>query len=194
MKQLSIFILLAGSLAGCLGGGSHAPEPVVYLLRADVKLPDGPQTSPVEVGISRVSVADYLGQSGIVVVSSGNQLRVARQHRWAEPLDSSIRLFLHDAISAERGYLIHGDTAKRLSWKYQLEIRIDEWHGSLDGDVKLVAFWAIINTSDETVVARHRLERTAGLAEDGYAALVESQTKLLYELADAISASLDGIN
>jgi len=84
---------------------------------------------------SRVSIADYLGQSGVVVTSSGNQMRVASQHRWAEPLDSSIRLFLRDAITAERGYPIYADTSQRLSWDYQIDIRIDEWHGSLDGDL-----------------------------------------------------------
>jgi len=64
----------------------------------------------------------------------------------------------------------------------------------MSGTVRLMATsWAVINMADETVIARHRLERSAGLAEDGYAALVASQEKLLYELAGAISASLDVI-
>jgi uncharacterized lipoprotein YmbA len=98
MKTLSLFLLTAWLLAGCVGGGSPAPEPEFYLLRADVRLPDGPQTTAVAVGIARVAIADYLGQAGIVVASGGNQVRPARQHLWAEPLDSAIRLFLRDAI------------------------------------------------------------------------------------------------
>jgi len=193
MNRLIFVMLLTALLAGCIGGGARPPEPVFYLLRADVQLPEGSQAVSPEVGIGRVSIADYLGQAGIVVASSGNRVRPARHHLWAEPLDSSIRLFLSDAISAKRGDTIYADTSKRLSWDYQIEIRIDEWHGSLDGDVKLVAGWAIVHVSDNKVIARHRLERSAGLPEDGYDALVSTQKQLLFELADAIAASFDVI-
>jgi uncharacterized lipoprotein YmbA len=179
MKTLSLFLLTAWLLAGCVGGGSPAPEPEFYLLRADVRLPDGPQTTAVAVGIARVAIADYLGQG---------------QHLWAEPLDSAIRLFLRDAISAELGYPIYADTAKRLSWDYQLDIRIDEWHGSLAGDVKLLAAWTVIDMSNETALSRHRFERSIGMTEDGYDALVEAHKSLLSELAVAIAASLDGVS
>jgi len=193
MKIRSVFILTAWLLAGCFGGGNRVSEPEFYLLRADVQLPDGPQAPAVTVGIARVSIADYLGQAGIVVASGGNQVRPARQHLWAEPLDSSIRLFLRDAISSELGYPIYGDTAKRLSWDYRIDIRIDEWHGSLEGDVKMLASWTVIDVSNDTELVRHRFERMIGMTDDGYDALVEAQKSLLSELAVAISASLDGI-
>jgi uncharacterized lipoprotein YmbA len=193
MKILPLFLLTVWLLAGCFGGGNGAPEPEFYLLRADVQLPDGPQAPAVTVGIARVSIADYLGQAGIVVASSDDKVRPARQYLWAEPLDSSIRLFLRDAISAELGYPVYADTAKRLSWDYKIDIRIDELHGSLEGDVKILAFWNVIDVSHDTEVVRHRFERMIGMTDDGYDALVESEKILLSGLAAAISASLKGI-
>ncbi len=190
MKLLPGLILTALILAGCTMGGSAVEEPSFYLLRADTRLPDAPQPAPVSVGIGRVSIADYLAQAGIVVATSGDRVRPAHLHLWAEPLDSAIRLFLRDAISAEAGYLISADTARRGSWDYRLDIRIDEWHGSLAGDVRIRASWTLINTANDHEVAGHRFERTAMQADDGYEALVATQKRLLADLAGGIAASL----
>jgi uncharacterized lipoprotein YmbA len=177
------------ALAGC-AGGSKAPEPVFYLLRADVNLPDGAENPPVRIGINRVSVADYLGEAGIVVGTSGGQVRAARQHLWAEPLDASIRLYLRDVISAELGYPVSADTGRRQAWEYRVDVHIDRWHGSLDGNVRLQASWALIDNAADDELARYRLEREGVLASDGYDALVRAQTGLLDELARAMAASV----
>jgi hypothetical protein len=187
-------VLLFGALllAGC-GAGAPKPEPSVYLLRARDRVPDGPQTLPVSIGIGRVSVADYLAREGIVVAINGDQVRAARQHLWAEPLESSIALFLRDSISAELGYLISADVAKRQAWDYRLDVRIDEWHGSLDGDVRILASWIVIRATDQKELAQYRFERTAAMTRDGYNALVETQTSLLKALSEAIANSIRGL-
>lgn len=195
MKLLSGLILMALILAsctmvGCTTSGSAVEEPSFYLLRADARVPDEAQPAPVSIGIGRVSIADYLAQAGIVVATGGDRVRPAHLHLWAEPLDSAIRLFLRDAISAEAGYLISADTARRRSWDYRLDIRIDEWHGSLAGDVRIRAAWIVIDMTNDHEVASHRFERSAMLTDDGYEALVTTQKRLLTGLAGAIAASL----
>ncbi len=190
MKSFPWLMLTTLILVGCTMGGSAVEEPRFYLLRADTRLPDEAQPAPVSVGIGRVSIADYLAQAGIVVATSGDRVRPAHLHLWAEPLDSAIRLFLRDAISAEAGYLISADTARRRSWDYRLDIRIDEWHGSLAGDVRIRAAWIVIDMTNDHEVASHRFERSAMLTDDGYEALVTTQKRLLTGLAGAIAASL----
>jgi uncharacterized lipoprotein YmbA len=60
--------------------------------------------------------------------------------------------------------------------------------------VKLLAAWTVIDMSNETALSRHRFERSIGMTEDGYDALVEAHKSLLSELAVAIAASLDGVS
>lgn len=187
MRTLVLLLLSASLLIGC-SGGSKKPEPVFYLLRADTSAPD--HAPALKVGIGRVSIADYLGQTGIVVALGGNRLRPARQHLWAEPLDSSIRIFLRDAVSAEAGYPISADFARRQTWQYRLDVRVDEWHGSLAGQARIMASWVVIDVANDRELSRHRFEQTGVLAADGYDALVAAQTDLLDALADAIARSL----
>ncbi|UCG72822.1 MAG: membrane integrity-associated transporter subunit PqiC [Chromatiales bacterium] len=193
MRKLVLILVAPLLLAGC-SGGKKAPEPTFYLLRAEARIPDGPQQPPVNVGINRVSLADYLGQAGVVVAINSDQVRPARQHLWAEPLDSSVRLFLRDAISADLGYPVSADLGRRQSWQYRVDIRIDEWRGSLAGDARIVASWLVIDVATDSELSRYRFEQTGTLAADGYDALVAAQTRLLDALAATIADSLREIN
>jgi uncharacterized lipoprotein YmbA len=189
MKKLLVLLISAFLLAAC-GGGGPRPEPSIYLLRAQDRAPDGPQSSPISIGIGRVSVADYLAHDGIVVATEGDRVRISRQHLWAEPVDSSITLFLRDAVSAELGFPIDGDAAKRLTWRYRVDVRIDEWHGSLDGNGRILASWTVMSVADKKELGQYRLERTATMDRDGYDALLNMQTGLLQSLSAAIAESL----
>ena len=126
--------------------------------------------------------------------SLGHLERAARQHLWAEPLDSSIRLFLRDAISAHLGYPVSVDIGRRQSWNYRVDIRIDKWHGSLAGEADILASWVLIDVANDNELSRYRFEQTGALKADGYDALVAAQTELLDALAAAIAASLKEIS
>ena len=193
MRTVILLLLASLLLAGCSGSDKKAAEPNFYLLRAQAQVPDGPQNPPVEVVINRVLVADYLGQAGIVIATNDDQIRSARQHLWAEPLDSSIRLFLRDTISAELGYPVSADIGRRRSWDYRVDIRIDEWHGSLAGEARILASWVVIDVTNDRELSRYRFEKTGVLNADGYNALVAAQSDLLQALAAAIAASLKEI-
>lgn len=192
--RMFLILLSASLLAGCSGGGKKESEPTFYLLRSEARAPDGLKEPPVNVGISRVAVADYLGQQGIVVATSSGQVRPARYHLWAESLDSAIRLFLRDAVSVQLGYPVSADTGRRQHWKYRVDIRIDEWHGYLDGEARILATWVLIDVARDKVLSRHRFEETGALKADGYDALVAAQADLLEALAAAIAASLKALN
>jgi len=188
MKNLLLF-LLTGLVVAC-SGGSKVPEPTYYLLRADSALQSGAQTAPVSMGLGRVSIADYLSQDGIVVSTGDGQVRAARQHLWAEPLDNSVRLYLRDAVATKLGQWVSSDLAERQSWQYRIDVRIDEWHGALSGGVRLVAEWTLLDVAADKTLLKRRFQSTGALAADGYDALVAEQTRLLDELAADIAANL----
>lgn len=193
MRMSSMLLLAALFLAGCGGGSKAVQEPVYYLLRADVGTPTNAPAGPFVLGINRVALADYLAQPGIVVATNGSQVRPARQHLWAESLDSSLRLFLRDTVSARVAYPISADTGRRQEWDYRLDIRIDQWHGSLAGQAQIDASWIVIDMATDQQMVRRRFQQTGVLKEDGYDALVATQTALLDALAAAIAESLAAV-
>ena len=75
-----------------------------------------------------------------------------------------------------------------------MDIRIDEWHGYLDGEARILATWVLIDVARDKVLSRHRFEQTGALKADGYDALVAAQADLLEALATAIAASLKALN
>ncbi|MGI9330754.1 MAG: PqiC family protein [Gammaproteobacteria bacterium] len=188
MKNL-LLLILAGLLVAC-SGGSKVPEPTYYLLRADSGLQSGAQTVPVSIGLGRVSIADYLAQDGIVVATGDGQIRPARQHLWAEPLDNSVRLYLRDAVATQLGQSISADMADRQSWQYRIDVRIDEWHGALTGEAQIVAEWTLLDVPAGKTLSKRRFTRSGALAADGYDALVAEQTQLLNALAADIAGNL----
>jgi uncharacterized lipoprotein YmbA len=192
MRQL-VIILGLFCLTACTGSSS-VPRTHAYLLRADVQVADGEQTAPVNVGIGRVALASYLGQSGIVLQTGPDEVRAARQHIWAEPLDDAVRIYLRDAVSDGLGYPVSGDAARRQTWDYRIDVGIDQFHGSLDGDVVIDASWIIIDTATQQQLAKHRFKQTAAQSDDGYEALIAAKKSLLNELAGAIAASFIELN
>lgn len=182
---------LAGVYLSSCASEPDIPETNYYLLRSDARLNSGEQASPATLGIGRVVAAEYLNQSGIVVITQDNKVRPARQHLWAEPLESSIRTFLRDEIASRVDYPVSGDPSRRLYWKHRIDVDIDRFHGTLDGQVTLVASWILLDATSLVELARYRYERNANTSRDGYDALVATQTELLSDLAKAIADSLD---
>jgi uncharacterized lipoprotein YmbA len=193
MKVSLVLLPACLLLAACTSPGPKDADPTFYLLRSEARAPDGLRNPPVEVGLNRVTIADYLGQQGIVVATAGDRIRPARKHLWAESLDSSIRLFLQDAISVELGYPVSADVGRRRAWRFIVDVHIDQWHGSLDGEARIVATWVLIDVTKDQIVSRHRFEQTGALKADGYDALVAAQTDLLDALASAVAESMEVI-
>ena len=69
-------------------------------------------------------------------------------------------------------------------------MRIDELHGSLDAETRLVAGWSIIEVASGKSLANHHLVRTRRQDRNGYPGLVEAEMALLDELAAEIARTL----
>lgn len=183
-----IALLSAGLLAAC--AGSPPPPKNHYLLRADPPALAGRVEAPVSVGLRRVEVAAYLRQSGLVVATGAHQVRPARFHLWAEPLDHGLRRYLRAEISNALGWDLSADLLQQRHWDYAVEVNVDQLHGTLDGEAILVASWRITRGSAAEQVAQLRFAHSEPLSEAGYAALVEAEIGLLRQLAAAIADSL----
>jgi len=184
MKRSALIALLL--VAGC---SSSVPTLQQYLLRADAPSQYSVAEQSDVVGIGAVNVATYIDSLGLVLETREGEVRAARDHQWAEPLRESLRVFFAREISADTGRVIRARRSGESDWQRRIDIRIDELHGTADGNARLVAYWVVVNDK-RAVVSENGFVDKEPLSQDGYDALVQAQKKLLLRLATAISASL----
>lgn len=169
-------------LAACAG----APvEPSYYLLRTDAEATSR-TLEPAPYRLGPVSVAPYIDRAGLLLETGPGQIRPARNHLWAEPVQEGVRALLATEISRALGQdiLPLDPTATGPI----ISIRIDQMHGTRSGEAKLVAYWSLIE--DNTTIMAEQVAETLPLAQDGYGALADAQKNLLQGLATSIAARL----
>jgi uncharacterized lipoprotein YmbA len=182
----SLWLLL---LVGCT---TATPTPHThYLMRSDAPDRSERVSATSRVGIRKVTVATYLDRPGLVLETAPSQVRSARYHEWAEPLDEGLRSLLRAELSRALGSDVDDNEAQVSHWTYAIDVTIDQFHGTEAGDALLVASWRIDHIAKDEAGALYRFAQRIPLARPGYAALAEAQVELARQLASAIAASLD---
>jgi uncharacterized lipoprotein YmbA len=178
-----VYLLLVVLLTGC---ASQAVEPSYYLLRSKQDLSTSALSPSRDFSLGKVEIAAYLDQPGLVVETKAGEIRPASQNLWAEPIFDGVRNFLVTEIAQAHGQqLLPTNLSKNTT---VVNIRIDQLHGTLDGEATIVAYWWLVR-ADEVVVL-NRFSQSYALATSGYSALVDAEKVLLAELAQKIAASL----
>jgi uncharacterized lipoprotein YmbA len=185
MRRTPLFTALL--LLAC---ASPPPTTIQYLLRAELPAVSSQIETPATIGLARVSVAPYLRRPGLVVESGDHQVRPARYHVWAEPLSAGLRRYLRTEISNGLGYAIRSNPSQRATWDFAVDITIDQFHGTLDGEAKIAAGWRITR-ADGSEVAAFVHSMTEPLATGGYQGMIDAEIALARELAAQITASLE---
>lgn len=181
--RLIATLALAALLAAC---SSQVTEPSYYLLRGDVAMDSRPLAPAMDIGLGTVALAPYIDQQGLLLETTSGQIRPARQHLWAEPVYEGVRIFLLQEISHASGRdllpLPSGSDATLIN------VRIDQMHGTADGEAVLVAYWW--TSRDGKAQTGYKFAETRALAEDGYPELARAQKALLTDLARDIAATV----
>ena len=185
--KVCVSILLSGLMI-CSGCGSQAVQSNEYLLR--------PQSNTIReyaestIGLGRIEVAPYLDQQRIVLEIMPGELNSAQHHRWADPLNFSIRRYLQIAIGRASGLDIAGSISSTSDVDTQVDVFVHQLHGSVSGNVKLVAEWQISSLDSGDVLARRQFSSAETIQADGYAEIVRAHAALLDELAESIAGDL----
>jgi hypothetical protein len=182
-----IVFALAVLLGGC---GSAPPETVQYLLRPPAGDGVTRLDSNFDVALGRLSVAPYLDQEGIVLEGESRRIIVARNHRWSESLSQSLRRVMQVGIGNAAGSPVGDVRAGALASDVVVDINFYQFHGSLSGDVKLVANWLLRSAQSNEELGSFEFAGSTRTAADGYDALVQAHMDLLEQLADEIAETL----
>ncbi len=185
---LAAVVRVGVALAGC--AGNPPPERAYYLLRAEVPVSLAAPDPDRLFGMAHEPIAPYLARTGIVVQVEANRVREARYHLWAEPLTFGIRAYLHNRVSAELGRPLGGGPGTEGTWRYRVDVTVEVFHGTLGGEARLVALWAVRDLVEERVIEAGRFSRSQRQTADGYAGLVQAQIALLDELAREVARPL----
>lgn len=182
MKTASL-LLLVMLMSGC---ASQTIEPSYYLLRSNEVL-DSSQLQPSkDFALGNVVIASYIDQRGLLMETVEGEVRPARHNLWAEPVSEGVRNFLFVEIGQAKGEDL---LPTRLTENATtVDIRIDQMHGTRDGQAKLVAYWWLRRNSE--VLTFHRFAESQSLSTDGYAALIAAEETLLSRLAKKIASTL----
>ena len=192
MRPIQIFASLS-FLWLFVACGSPAPDPTLYLLRAEPTEGSAQIASPIRVGLGRLVVAPYLlASQGIVVETAVGEVHAARLHQWAEPLQAGLRWYLRGQIGRALGYQMGGALTDFADWDYTIDVFIGRLHGTMAGTAHLEAAYVIRSTSPRALYD-FRFGKSEQLAEEGYSALVDAERRLLDGLAESIAGALQEI-
>jgi uncharacterized protein len=176
-------VLLVMLLAGC---ASQAIEPSYYLLRSKQDVSSTALSTSKAFSLGTVEIAPYLDQPGLMLETGDGQMRPASHNLWAEPLFDGVRNFLATEIARDHGQELL--PAKLAPNATEVNIRIDQLHGTRDGKAQLVAYWWLVRAGE--VIVLNRFAQSRNLESSGYGAMVDAEKILLAELAARIAASL----
>ena len=193
MRTTTRFTVSLSVLALALGAGcsSPAPDPTLYLLRNAPMESDGRVTASPRIGLGRVLTAPYLSaDQGIYLETEPGVVRPAFLHKWAEPLEESLRWFLRSEIGRASGHELGGGLTDIADWDYTIDVIVGRLHGQMDGRAVLVAGFQIRPRANRGAVSEYNFSRSKALDGEGYGPLVAAQRALLTEFAEAIAEGL----
>ena len=182
--RTTLILAIALLLTGCSG---TPVQTRYYLLRSDIEQHSRDLAPSKNFAMGMIVIAPYIEQPGIILETAAGEIRPAMQNQWAEPMHEGLQQFLRIEVSSALGEDIFPEEYSEGGLAF--DIRIDQFHGTADGDALLVAYWWIRDGGGE-ILSSHQFAETRALTRDGYGPLVDAEKSLLAELARQIADSL----
>lgn len=184
MRMLTIALLLA-ILAAC----SSAPASRFYVLTPGQVA--SPTSTAPSVGIGPVTVPEFLEREALIIDREDSRLRLASNHRWAEPVAEGIGRVMAINLAA----LLDTQAVQRFPWRRDQQpaysIQLDVWQLEAgQGQARLIAQWSVQNTATDETLSRQisHLDTPLAATDDAAQGVPEAFSTLLYLLSRDIAA------
>ena len=181
-----VCLCLMGLVAAC---GSKEQY---YRLDASAAASTG-GSSGLSVAVGPVSLPSYIDRAEVVFASGPNEFQVPSDALWLGSLQENISR----ALAADLGRIlpsrnVRAGLERGFSPRYRVALEIRQFHGISGREAILDLSWKIESGSSGQTISRHSGVFHQPIPGDGYAALVEAESRLLEQCARAIAASLRG--
>jgi uncharacterized protein len=181
MRFISAGLLLL--LSGC----SSPPAITYYQLPAVVAdniATDTDVSAPHKaLFVEPIQVASYLNGRGLVLQLSEVELVMARQHLWAEALESQLQRQLRDRLLSQAPE--YTAVLQARADAVRISVQLEQFHGVAAGYAIASGRFAMSNQPDS-----HAFRLRVALADDGYPALVLALGQVLQQLSEQIAVQL----
>jgi uncharacterized lipoprotein YmbA len=185
---------LAVLLTGCFGPATGHPARLFVLNPTAAATAAADRTSDLRLGIGRITLPEILNRPQIVTQLGDNEVRVADDSQWAEPLEQSVPRVLAENLAR----LIGTERVSVYPWPspmevdLRVEIAISQFEGDATGEVSLAARWRLVR-SDGSEAQPLALSTHSQTASDGSIdAMVGAMDRLLEALSRDIAAAIAG--
>jgi len=188
-------------LGGC-GNFSAKPDPSRFFTLSGLPAPEDAakktsDSAGISLGIGPITLPGYLDRQEIVTRVAQNQINLAENDRWAEPLEENFSRVLSQNVAA----LLRADRVNAYPWPidkkpvYLVEVEVLRFEANTAQEVQLAARWTVRNSGkkDSLRYRETRLSRPveARSPDAAVAALSEALGDLSREVAAAIE-SIEG--
>ncbi len=146
-----------------------------------------PPTEQSKLWVSQVSVADFLGTSGLVYQTNDVRYVMAANHLWASPLDQQLQQTLQGYLRQDLpGWVVSGQQASD-GKQEQLSVNVTGFHGRYDGSALISGTWTL---TQEGQVTQHSFNIVLKQPKDGYDALVRTLATGWQQEASSIATQI----
>src|SRR6266404_918764 len=120
-------------------------SPVSDSARIGAKPASTSSDSQLTIGVGPVDFPEYLRRLPVVTRVAPNRVDLSDERRWAEPLDKNFTRVLSENLAT----LLHTQRIEKYPWSlrtkvdYQIEIRVQRFETTGDGQSQLIASWII---------------------------------------------------
>ena len=137
-------------------------------------------------------IREMAQQQRMIEPFEAGQVRAARHHQWAEPLDAGVRAYLRAEISAAVGYEVSATPVDGIAWDYTVDVHVERLHGTMQGMAVLDASYLV--SGPDTKATEYRFHGSLPLPREGYPGVVDAEAALARELAQSIASALRDID
>jgi uncharacterized lipoprotein YmbA len=192
MMRRSRALAAATLTAVLLVAGCGSDDPRYYTLTS------WPGTSrdggPLTVEVRPPTVADYLNRTYIVLNNSGNQLHLAPNASWAEPLSEAmgrnLALDLSQRLPGSNVYTTDSGIASKA--QAIVEVNISQFAEDESGRAEITAMVSV-HRPDVSVGDISSLHAVAPLKDKSMGALAAALSQLLGQVADKVATTLQAM-
>jgi uncharacterized lipoprotein YmbA len=176
----------AGLLAACAGKPDH-----FYTLSVLPDAPRGALVTPVVHVLLQVSVPVLVDRAEMVVTTSGNGVAILDHERWTPLLSDQVAETLSRDLEQRRADLMVGDRGFDQGGAVPVTVKVDIVRMSVqrNGQALIEAHWRIVNPNAGLDAIGSDTSQ-ATVHGDSYAAIAQSYSQALSELADRLVVDL----
>lgn len=190
-KRNYAIILLAMTAMLVIGGCSSSKFSRFYVLTA-VSQETVPPEPCVSLGVGPVRLPEYLDRSQIITRTGRNELSMAQNDRWAEPLSNTIPRVMAQNLSrllCTRTILTYPYRAtERLD--YRVEVNVLRMDGQLGREAVLEAWWSVTDGVSKKVIITERSLFTESTQGDHYDDYVKAHDRAIAALCREIAKAI----